>query len=93
MPNIFTIEKHSAINKSFGFFNDEIYLSIDYDDVNHVVVDAATELMKEILDEHWDEEKLKQKVKEKAMEKWHKNEYNLQNDYSSFEEYMVGFGL
>ena len=68
---MFNITKHSEIDKNFEFSNKYISMQVDYDDVNHIEVDAAIEYIKEILDKNWNDKFFKQKFKEKM-----KNEKN-----------------
>jgi hypothetical protein len=85
----FVIEGHDRIDKSFMVYNDHITLNVEYDDVNHVEVEAAIEHIKEILDKHWDESVYDQKYKENILKVWYLNEYNIQDDYdNNIEEYL-----
>jgi predicted RND superfamily exporter protein len=84
----FEIEEHSTIDKSFGFGNDNIYMYIDYDDVDHIRVDAALETVKYILNTFWNEDMFKDELKKRALKQWFDNEYNLQSNYESIEEYL-----
>ena len=82
------IEDHSGIDKSFEFSFEHFYAQVDYDDVNHPEVDAATKLLAKIIEQHWNEEEFKKLFKEEVINIWNKNEYNLQDDYVSLEEYL-----
>ena len=83
------IEEHSYLSKSFEmYFPHDVRVYVDYDDVNHEEVNATVETLKEIVEKHWDEKVFKEKLKIKVMELWNKNEYDLQSDYNSFEEFL-----
>lgn len=90
---MFKISKHNKWDKFFFMSNSHIHMEIDYDDVNHAEVDAATDVVLEILNKHWDEKLYKEKYKEKILEMWEINEYNLQNDFENKEEYLENYGI
>lgn len=78
---MFTIEPHSAIDKSFGIYNDkyDIYLNVDYDDVNHERVDFVAAWVLGVLTEH--EAELKELLKrfdriQQAKWQRHKDDYD-----------------
>ena len=85
------IERHSAIDKSFEMNSKYINFNVDYDDVNHIEVDTAAEIISELVDKYWDEKEFRKRLQLKAIEVWNKNEWNLQSDYESFDEYMECF--
>ncbi len=62
---MFSIEKHSVIDKKFEFSNEYVSMQVDYDDVNHIEVDVAIEFIKEILDKNWNNKLFEQRLKEK----------------------------
>lgn len=66
---MFSIEKHSTIDKKFEFSNEYVSMQVDYDDVNHIEVDVAIEYIKEILDKNWNNKLFEQRLKEKAIQK------------------------
>lgn len=88
------VENHSGIDKSFEFrINNALSMQIDYDDVNHAEVDAATRVLKSIVEKHWDDELFKQEYKKELIAVWNKNEYDLQSDYDSKEDYLTQNGV
>lgn len=89
------VEPHNGINKSFGFMiNDSFLAQIDYDDVNHSEVDAATRVLQKIVEENWDEELFKKFHEEEVMKVWKKNEYGIQNDYEGIlKDYLADNGI
>jgi len=88
------VEEHSGIDKSFQFtVNDVISMQIDYDDVNHAEVDAATRILKSIIEKNWDEKLFQSEYKKELLAIWDKNEYNLQSDYESKEDYLSQHGF
>lgn len=66
---MFSIEKHSVIDKKFEFSNEYVSMQVDYDDVNHIEVDVAIEFIKEILDKNWNNKLFEQRLKEKVIQK------------------------
>lgn len=55
----FKIQKHTTLDKRFRIFGpDGFELIVDYDDVNHKLVDRGCERLVNILNEHWGEESL-----------------------------------
>jgi predicted RND superfamily exporter protein len=87
------IEKHTTVDKNFGFYTKHLALYVDYDDVNHPEVDAAVEVLKEIIEKNWNEDSFKEKFKEKVLNRWNENKYNLQSDFESLEEYLENNGI
>jgi hypothetical protein len=85
---LFTMEAHTTIDKAFEISGDYISMYVDYDDVNHMEVDAAAETILEILNKHWDEGLFKEKYKTEVIRKWEQNYHNLQIDYESYEDYL-----
>lgn len=67
-------------------------VKIDYDDVNHPEVEAAILHLEEVIEEHWDEERFDELFKIRLKTTWNKNEYDLQDDYDSFEDYIIRNG-
>jgi len=75
------VEKHTSTAKRFTITTPHLNMKVDYDDVNHNEVDAATETLQFILENFWDEEFFINAKKRLIMEEWHKNEYGLQQLY------------
>ena len=84
----FKIEEHNRLDKNFRFGNSYISMKVDYDDVDQNTTDAAIEVIKNILESHWDEDIFRQKRLKKATETWNINEYNLQSDYESMDDFL-----
>jgi len=57
MARYFGILKHDSSDKEFGILtpDDEWRVRVDYDDVNHPVVDKLTRRMVTILNDHWND--------------------------------------
>lgn len=90
----FTIEDHNTYDKGFMVSNEVLSMEVDYDDVDHPSVDAATELMVEILNTHWDENKFQEKFKNRLIEIWNANIGSLQEDYNNdLEKYLTSRGV
>ncbi len=90
------IEPHSTINKRFDITTEHLCLMVDYDDVNHMEVDAAVLVLKEIIEKHWDKELYKKLYKEQVIKTWEKNEYGLQSYYDEeggFHGYLRDHGI
>jgi glutathionyl-hydroquinone reductase len=54
----FTIERHDGADKDFAIIGPSSYsggmtITIDYDDVNHTLVDEEAEILVGILNKHW----------------------------------------
>lgn len=49
----FTIEVHSTIDKFFNIYGPEITLKVDFDDVDHAMVEKQTKRIVKILNESW----------------------------------------
>lgn len=49
------ISKHDRLDKFFLIETDHLKMKVDYDDVNHIEVDAASKLLEKIITEYWDE--------------------------------------
>lgn len=90
---MFKINKHNKWDKFFFMSNPHIHMEIDYDDVNHAEVDAATDVVLEILNKHWSEELYKKRYKEILIENWERNEYNLQSDFEDLDDYLRNYGV
>jgi len=83
------LEERTGADKSFSLSIDDIlFAQIDYDDVNHPEVDAATRHLEEIIKEHWNSDKVKEYYKEELLKAWDNNEYNIQDDYDNVEDYL-----
>ena len=88
------MEEHNGIDKRFEMhFPHDLCAYIDYDDVNHPEVDAASKVLKEVIEKYWDEDRFKEFYKEEVMKVWNENEYDLQSDFESLEEYLENYGL
>lgn len=56
MSKTFTIEPHDGADKQFRILSNQIDLIVDYDDVDHKVVDRLARKVAKILNEHWDKQ-------------------------------------
>ena len=74
------IENHSTIDKSFEVSTDHLSMIINFDDVNHEEVEAATIILKELIEMYWDEDSFKSVYKQQLIKRWVKDKY-LQEDY------------
>ena len=77
----FIIETHSQIDKCFYFRNGHVCMDVDYDDVNHMEVDAAVKHKKQIREKTWDENEYKRLYKDELVNRWNLNEGDIQSDY------------
>lgn len=82
----FEIEDHDGIDKRFGAGNDHIWMYVDYDDVNHPMVDAGINYIKQLLEKHWDEHEFRTYQVIEFTKHWNDDEY-LQEGYT-LEEYL-----
>lgn len=87
------INEHTTIDKYFWITSNRFAAKVDYDDVNHPETDAAIEVLAKIIKENWDEELFQTKYREKVMKIWNDNKYNLQSDFESLEDYLLGYGF
>lgn len=87
------IDNHTTIDKYFWIKSNRFAAKVDYDDVDHPETDAAIEVLAKIVEENWDEELFRNKYKEKVMEIWNKNEYSIQSDFESLEDYLSNYGF
>lgn len=53
MAEPFTIQPHTTVDKSFTIDGPDIYLVVDYDDVDHKTVDREAKKVVNILNAHW----------------------------------------
>lgn len=85
----FTIENHTTLDKKFGFYNSNIYFNVDFDDVNHEEVDAATQYIQQILNQHWDQEEFKKIYKDKMIQTFNDpiKGADLREEWETFEEF------
>ncbi len=81
------IEGHDGVDKSFGMGNNQIWMKVDYDDVNHPEVDAAAKYVKILMETCWDNEQFKELYKTELIHQWHDNE-DIQGDYPVIEQYI-----
>lgn len=86
------MDDHSGYDKSFYLWAPHLCLEVDYDDVNHDEVDAATQHLMEIIKEHWNEDVYNKYYLVQLKLKWEENAYNLQKDYDSLEDYLKQHG-
>lgn len=89
----FTIGGWTGDGKQFELSNSEIRMFVDNDDVDETRVAAAAAYVKNLLNIHWDDEVYKRVLREEVMKRWNKNEYNLQGDYESVDEFLSNYGL
>lgn len=54
MSKKFKMEPHSAVDKGFDIYSDEIRLTVDFDDVDHLVVEKAAKWVLKALNEYED---------------------------------------
>jgi hypothetical protein len=87
MKDKFSIEDHNSWDKSYGIVADEIYLSVDYDDVNHPEVDAAAKTIVEILNKFWDRELFLKNYKEMLEKQWNEDTH-LREEYPDLADYI-----
>lgn len=74
------IEKHSKIDKSFKLSTEHLSMKVDFDDVNHQEVNAATKVLKELIEKHWDEEAFRIEYKKELIKRWNDDKW-LREDY------------
>lgn len=79
------VEPHSFIDKSFDInVNDLITLSVDFDDVDHDVVDAMVSTIKEILEINWSKKIFLKYYKTLLTRKWKdKANGDLRSEYEN----------
>lgn len=87
----FNISKHDLYDKFFFLKGEHIFMEVEYDDVNHAEVDAASELVAKILNEYWDEDTYHEIYREKLIEIWNKNQNNLQDDFDGLVDYLNNY--
>jgi hypothetical protein len=89
------VEPHDGANKTFDFIiEDKLAAQIDYDDVNHPEVDAATRVLQNIIEKHWDEKLFKRFLREEVIKVWDENEYGLQDDYEGvLKDFLADNGI
>ena len=63
------MEEHDGIDKRFEMhFPHDLCAYIDYDDVNHPEVDAASKVLKTVVEKYWDEKLFQKLYKEPGSE-------------------------
>jgi hypothetical protein len=50
---VFKLEQHDHADKSFNISGPDVLLSVDYDDVDHALVDTRAEKIVDLLNKHW----------------------------------------
>lgn len=88
----FKINEHNDYDKSFQISSKELSLQVDYDDVNHPEVYAASRVLVEVLNQHWDEELFKEYYKEELTEQWFNNK-DLHEKYETVEDFLKNLNL
>lgn len=86
-----SIESHSKLDKSFEVEINGEFITVDYDDVNHVRVDAVIDTMAEILSKHWKDKTFKQNFKKRLRKEWASSK-ELQNQFD-FDEFCFEYGI
>lgn len=87
------IEGHDGCDKRFTMNFPYMEVFVDYDDVAHSEVDAASKVIKKIVEDHWDEDLFKKELKKVLLENWEKNEFGMQRDYDSLKDYLSQNGI
>ncbi|MDD5649103.1 MAG: hypothetical protein PHF86_01610 [Candidatus Nanoarchaeia archaeon] len=67
-----SIEEHDGSDKSFTMDFPYMAVSVDYDDVYHVKVDAASKVIKKMIEDHWNEDLFKKELKKILLKEWKK---------------------
>ncbi len=88
MSTKWTIEDHSTVDKSFGVGNDFIWMRVDYDDVNHMAVEAATKYIKTLLENCWEQRDFSEYYKNELINEWYKDK-DLQEEYPNVDKYVI----
>lgn len=87
-------EQHDKLDKSFGVsFGDDLYIRVDYDDVDHTKVDAAIDYLTSLVTDKWDNKEFEVFYTKHLNDEWNKNEYGLQKDYDSLEDFLSQHGI
>lgn len=89
----FTIDDHSGFDKEFALGNHVITMNVEYDDVDHTEVDAASLYVQKLLNDHWDEAEFKNFYKCQIMTEWTDNVDDIQSEYTNVEEYLLRYGF
>ena len=89
------IEPHDGCDKRFEMnLPNDLCLYVDYDDVDHASVDAASKVLKEVVEKHWDEALFQKLYKEEIMKIWDANESDIQEDYEGdLKTYLADYNL
>ena len=74
------IEKHSKIDKSFKLSTEHLSMKVDFDDVNHQEVEAATLILKQLIEKYWNKEEFEIEYKKQLIKRWNDDKW-LREDY------------
>lgn len=82
------VEVHDRMDKDFSVsIGYNLFMRVDYDDVDHDSVDADLKKMVSILEKYWDDPEFSQTEKEKEIVQWFKDEFcEIAEEYGNCEE-------
>lgn len=82
------IEKHSTVDKSFEFNIDDVWAAqVDFDDQDHICVEAATLYLRDVILNHWKRNEFNAYFKALLKKEW-KNDKELQEEYPDIQDYL-----